>query len=132
MNQTGETRHRLLIADDQDFARQGLAALLLPHFEVVATARDAVETVALAERHLPDVALIDVQMPGGGGLHATREIRRRLPGVAIVALSADESDHMVLDLLTSGATSYILKTSTSGAELVAALNASIAAHARFP
>lgn len=122
---------RLLIADDDAGVRSALTTLLRVEFDVVAGACDATEAIALAEKHKPDVAIIDVQMPAGGGLRATREIRACAPATAIVALSADESDHVVREMLEAGAMTYVRK-GTSAGELSLALNRSIEAHAQNP
>lgn len=104
-------RARLLIADDDRVVQTALYMQLNRDFEIVGGAYDADEAISLAEEHQPEVAIIDVQMPGGGGLRATREIRARAPGTAIVALSADESDSVVLAMLEAGAMAYLRKAS---------------------
>jgi DNA-binding NarL/FixJ family response regulator len=128
---TNGARHpRLLVADDDLVVQSMLAGRLSRDFDIVGFALDADQAIALAERHLPDVALIDVEMPGGGGLRATREMHARTPGVAIVALSADESDSVVRAMLQAGAMAYVRK-GTAAHELVAILRSSISAHAAF-
>ena len=92
---------RVLIADDDDDVRAVLATQLGGEFEVVANARDADEAIALAAEHQPDIAIVDVQMPGGGGPSATRGIRGAAAGTAIVALSCVESERIVLVLVTA-------------------------------
>lgn len=121
---------RLLIADDDHLVRSVLTSQLGDALDVVAVAQDAEEAIAATLEHKPDVALIDVQMPGGGGLHATREISRQCPSTAIVALSADESHDVVLEMLNAGAMSYVLK-GTSRDEILQKLEQSIQAHARL-
>jgi DNA-binding NarL/FixJ family response regulator len=83
---------RLLIADDDPVMRMLLGAIADgdPEIELVAAAEDAEQAIALAKEHQPDVALLDVEMPGGGGAHAAREIRGALPATRILALSAHE------------------------------------------
>ena len=85
---------RLLIADDDPVMRMLLGAIArdAAALELVAEAQDADEAIALAVEHTPDVVLLDVEMPGGGGLRAAREIRAALPTVRVVGLSAHESD----------------------------------------
>lgn len=119
---------RLLIADDDAVVRSALAMQLHRAFDIVGAARDAPEAISMAEAHKPDVAVIDVQMPGGGGLHAVREIHSRVPGVTIVVLSSDETDAGVLAMLEAGAVSYVRKGRTAP-ELIDILRESIAAHA---
>jgi DNA-binding NarL/FixJ family response regulator len=121
---------RLLIADDDNLVRSTLTSQLGGEFEVVAGAADAEQAIAAAVAHQPDVALIDVQMPAGGGVHATREITRRCPGTAVVALSADESHDVVLDMLNAGAMAYVLK-SASRFEIIEKIEQSIEAFNRL-
>jgi DNA-binding NarL/FixJ family response regulator len=120
----------LLIADDDAAVRSLLALQLAPHFDLIGSARDADEAITLAESHQPALALLDVQMPGGGGLTATREIHARAPEIAIVALSADESDSVVLAMLEAGAVTYVRK-GRPAQELIRLLKESIAAHAKL-
>jgi DNA-binding NarL/FixJ family response regulator len=120
----------LLIADDDNLVRSMLTSQLGGEFEVVAGAADAEEAIAAAVEHQPNVALVDVQMPGGGGLHATREITKRCPDTAVVALSADESQEVVLEMLNAGAMAYVLK-SASRMEIVEKIEQSVEAFRRL-
>jgi DNA-binding NarL/FixJ family response regulator len=120
----------LLIADDDELVRAALRTRLAAGFDVVGVAADAEEAVALAQRLHPDVALLDVQMPAGGGLHATTEIARTCPRTAIVILSADEEHDAVVELLAAGATSYLRKDQPSE-EVAAILRRSVDAHRRL-
>jgi EAL domain-containing protein (putative c-di-GMP-specific phosphodiesterase class I)/CheY-like chemotaxis protein len=106
---------RVLLADDSDSVRDALAQILGEDdsVELVAIAQDAQEAIELAVKHLPDVALIDVRMPAGGGVHATREICRRSPQTAVVALSAADDRRTVLRMLESGARGYLVKGSAT-------------------
>jgi DNA-binding NarL/FixJ family response regulator len=119
---------RLLIADDEVFMHSVLRAQLGEHFDIVGTALDADEAIALAELHQPEVAIIDVRMPGGGGLRATREIRECAPRTAIVALSSDESVPIVLEMLQAGAMKYLHK-GMAGKGFIRTLHSAMAAHA---
>ena len=121
------TTPRLLIADDDDFMRSALAAQLGRDFEVVGAASDAREAATLAEEHQPELALVDVDMPWAGGLQATRDIRERSAETAVVALSADESREIVIEMLNAGAMSYVRK-GTEPQELVATLYQALDAH----
>jgi len=123
-------RTRLLIADDEPLVRAMLLAQLEAEFEVVAAAADADEAIAFALEHQPDVAIVDVEMPGGGGLRATREIRACSPSTAVLVLSSDESDAGVIAMLEAGAVSYFRKGLAAG-ELANALSESIDAHAKL-
>ena len=102
---------RLLIADDDPVMRLLLEAIVRsdPGLELVGQAEDAEEAIALAEQHRPDVALLDVEMPKGGGLHAAREIHARHPGIRLLALSAHESDDTRAAMHEAGATGYVVK-----------------------
>jgi EAL domain-containing protein (putative c-di-GMP-specific phosphodiesterase class I)/CheY-like chemotaxis protein len=104
-------RIRVLIADDEPEVREALVDLLSSEesLEVVGTAGDADEAIALAQRHLPDVAILDVRMPGGGGPRAAREIRARCPTTRLVALSAFGDRGTVLEMLRSGVVGYLVK-----------------------
>ena len=113
---------RVLIADDQRVVREGLAMILglLPNVEVVAAASDGHEAVALAERHRPDVVLMDLRMPRCDGVEATRLLRDRDPDAKIVVLTTYSDDRSVLDALRAGATGYLTKDA-GGAEIHQAL-----------
>ena len=100
---------RVLVADDDAAMVEFLTVCLRDEFEVVASAKDAEEAIVLAEEHDPDAAILDVQMPLGGGLRAARGIRERAPRTAIIAFSADESRQGVLDMLDAGAMTYLRK-----------------------
>jgi DNA-binding NarL/FixJ family response regulator len=103
---------RLLIADDHDLMREGLRVMLSaqPDVEVVAEARDGREAVEQTMTRRPDVALIDVRMPGMDGIAATRQLRRlRQPPRVVILTTFDHDDH-VYDALRAGATGFLLKT----------------------
>ena len=121
-------RPTLLIADDDPVLRRTIGALVARSFDVIGLAADAEEAIALALLHSPDVALVDVQMPGGGGLHATEHIAVHSPCTAVVILSGDEEHSAVLELLAAGAVSYLRKGGSVD-ELVQRLRVSIDAHA---
>jgi DNA-binding NarL/FixJ family response regulator len=105
---------RLLLADDDVFVLATLRAQLEPHFSVVAVAEDADGAVELAGEQQPDVALVDVEMPGGG-LLATRGIRDVSPDTAIVILTSDDSRSSVLQFLEFGATASSSRVPISSA-----------------
>ena len=127
MSDTEPRRPRVLLADDHLFIHSVLSTRLEREFDMVATATDAEQAIALAAEHQPDVAIIDVQMPQGGGLHAARGIRAGSPSTAIVALSADESRQGVLDMLDAGAILYLRKDCPPE-ELSHGLHRAITAH----
>ncbi len=127
---TERPRSRLLIADDDPVVVSLLRAQLGQSFDIVAVAADADDAIALAQKHQPDVAIIDVEMPTGGGLRATKEMQSRTPQTAIVVLSVDESDASVRDLVSAGATAYVRKGTTTD-DLAATLRRAIDAHGRL-
>ncbi|XKK39602.1 response regulator transcription factor [Nocardiopsis sp. ARC36] len=104
---------RVLLADDQPLIRAGFAALLdsEPDIEVVGAAADGTEAVALTTRLVPDVVLMDVQMPGTGGIEATRGIAADpgLAGVRVVILTNYALDAYVFEALRAGACGFLLK-----------------------
>jgi DNA-binding NarL/FixJ family response regulator len=97
-------RIRVLIAEDEPGVRDAMADLVAsdPSMDVVGTAADAEEAIEIARARKPDVALVDVKMPAGGGTRATREIRRESPQTQVVALSAYEDRRTVLEMLRAG------------------------------
>ena len=104
-------RVRLLIADDDPVVRSMLSMGLERQFEIVATAADAEEAVKAARSLSPDAAVVDVDMPRGGGERAVRGIAEVSPCTAIVVLSADEQDALVRSLMLSGAMAYCRRAS---------------------
>ena len=104
---------RVLLVDDQPLIRSGFRAFLNieDDIEVVAEAADGVEAVALAREHLPDVALVDIQMPVADGLEATRRIAAdpALSEVRVVILTNYGMDEYVLEALRAGATGFLVK-----------------------
>ena len=104
---------RVLLVDDQPLIRSGFRALLdvEDDIEVVAEAADGSEGVALARQHLPDIALIDIQMPVVDGIEATRRIAAdpALAGVHVVILTNYGLDEYVFDALRAGAAGFLVK-----------------------
>ncbi|MGZ4154963.1 MAG: response regulator, partial [Actinomycetota bacterium] len=113
---------RVLIADDEPEVRGALAELIGAEdgLNIVATAGDADEAAQLASSTSPDVALVDVKMPNGGGPRAAREILRLSPQTRVLALSAYEDRDTVLTMLGAGAVGYLVK-GTPPEEIVAAI-----------
>jgi EAL domain-containing protein (putative c-di-GMP-specific phosphodiesterase class I) len=112
---------RILIADDEPSVREALAELIAtePSLELVGSAEDAGQAAEMAVAHHPDIAIVDVKMPGGGGARATREIRRGSPGTKVIALSAYGDRSTVLEMLRAGASAYLVKGSPADEILVA-------------
>ncbi len=113
---------RVLLVDDHAILREGLRALLgyYPDIKVVGEANNGEEGIALAGELQPDVVLMDVAMPGMGGLEATRSIHKQYPHIHVLILTQHEDRQYVLPLLQAGASGYVLKRAP-GAELVTAL-----------
>ncbi len=122
------SRSRLMIADDDPVVRSMLSMTLAERFEVVGVAEDGEGAVELARESRPDAALVDVEMPSGGGVRAVKGITDVSPGTAIVVLSGDESDAVVRDLMAAGATAYRRKGADPHA-LAECLQEAIRAHA---
>ncbi|MDR6866182.1 DNA-binding NarL/FixJ family response regulator [Microbacterium resistens] len=118
---------RVLVADDQAIVREGLATLLdlLPDVEVVATAADGVEAVAMTVLHRPDVVLMDLRMPRMDGVAATLRLRADLPEAAVLVLTTYADDESILAALRAGARGYLTKDA-GRAELAAAIRAAAA------
>jgi len=104
---------RILLADDHTVVRKGLRMLLESQegLTVVADAANGRETVALAEKHVPNVIVMDVAMPILNGIEAARQISAKNPQIAIVFLSMHSDEAYVLKALKAGARAYLLKDS---------------------
>ncbi|HVW83259.1 MAG TPA: response regulator transcription factor [Bryobacteraceae bacterium] len=104
---------RILLADDHTVMRDGLRALLerQPDMTVVAEAGDGRECVQMAERHAPDVIMLDVAMPEMNGIEAARRVLASHPKTGIVMLSMHQDESYVLRALKAGARGYLLKDS---------------------
>ncbi len=115
-------RIRVVLADDHAVVRKGIREFLEEDGDitVVAEAADGDEALALVARHQPDVAVLDIQMPGIGGIEATRRIKAGHPDVRVLVLTAYDDDPYIFALLQAGASGYILKTADSS-ELVHAV-----------
>ncbi|HSL00593.1 MAG TPA: response regulator transcription factor [Rubrobacteraceae bacterium] len=102
---------RVLIADDHAVFREGLRAVLgsEPGIEVAGEAATGKEAVERAAELGPDVILMDIQMPGINGIHATRRIRSARPDVGVVVLTMFEDDDSVFSAMRAGARGYVLK-----------------------
>ncbi len=118
------TRTRILIADDHALVREGVAALLQlqDDMEVVGEACDGRDALRLAAKLKPDIVLMDIAMPGLGGLEATTEIVKTMPGIRILILSQYDDREYISRLLKAGVSGYILKHAV-GTDLVSAIRA---------
>ncbi|WP_030687242.1 response regulator transcription factor [Streptomyces globisporus] len=108
---SGDRVARVVVADDQAVVREGIVMLLglLPGIEVVGSARDGEEAVALTAELAPDVVLMDLRMPRCDGVEATRRIRDRHPGTEVVVLTTYADDDSLFPALRAGARGYLTK-----------------------
>jgi DNA-binding NarL/FixJ family response regulator len=110
-----QERVRVLLADDQRLVRESLGTLLglLPGIELVASASDGEQALALTDEHNPDVVLMDLRMPRLDGIEATRRLHERRPDVRVIALTTYADDESVLGALRAGARGYLTKDASS-------------------
>jgi DNA-binding NarL/FixJ family response regulator len=125
-----EARPRVFIVDDHSLFRSGVRSELGDQVEVVGEAADVEPAVALIAKTLPDVVLLDVHLPGGGGQAVVSAIRAGHPEVCFLALSASDAPEDVIAVIRAGARGYVTKT-ISGAELVDAIRRVAAGDAVF-
>jgi DNA-binding NarL/FixJ family response regulator len=102
---------RVLVVDDHALVRLGLMTLLGDHpsIEVVGEAGNAAEAVQQVEGLQPDIVLMDIRMPGEGGIEATREITSRFPKTRVIMLTSFTDDELVMRAIQAGASGYVLK-----------------------
>lgn len=101
---------RVMLVDDRSLIRNGIASLLISHgHEVVAEANDGREAIELVETSNPELILMDIQMPGMGGLEATRLIKAKHPESKIVMLTVSDDENDLFEAVKSGAHGYLLK-----------------------
>lgn len=114
----------LVIADDHALVREGIVAMLgiYEDIEVIGQASDGLEAVQVALKHRPKVMLMDISMPGLGGLEATIELKKSLPDTKVLVLTQYDDKEYVSRFLKAGASGYILKKAI-GADLITAIRA---------
>jgi DNA-binding NarL/FixJ family response regulator len=117
----------VVLAEDHGVVRQALRSLIEKEFgfSVVGEASDGLQVADIVERTRPDVLILDLVLPGLGGLDVAREVVRRSPRTRIVILSMHASEAFVVQAFRSGASAYVVKDS-SGAELLRAIQAVLA------
>lgn len=117
-----EQNLRFIIAEDHTLVREGFRSLLgdIEGVEVVAEAGDGRLAVELAEKHKPDMMLMDIAMPEMNGLEATAHLTKELPGIKVIILSMYATEEYVLQALRAGASAYLLKNA-DGSELEKAI-----------
>jgi DNA-binding NarL/FixJ family response regulator len=115
---------RILIADDHELVRRGLCALLQtrPEWEVCGEASDGRSAVAMARELKPDIAIVDIGMPGLNGLAATHQLVQQDPFCKVIVLTITDSDQVVREALEAGARGFVLKSDASR-DVVAAVEA---------
>jgi DNA-binding NarL/FixJ family response regulator len=101
---------RVVVVDDHDLFRAGVRASLGPQVEVVADSGDVESAVRAIEQLEPDVVLLDVHMPGGGGAEVIRRVGESRPAVRFLALSVSDAAEDVIALIRAGARGYVTKT----------------------
>lgn len=122
----------VLVADDHTIVRRGLVSLLSldEGIEVIGEATNGRIAVERATELDPDVVLMDISMPVLNGLEATRLIKKEMPHIKVLVLSAHDKDEYILQVVRSGANGYLLKN-TSAEDLYAAIRAVHSGHAFF-
>ena len=112
---------RIIVAEDQRLISEGIASLLrAAGLEVVGEATDGLEAVWMAESLHPDVAVLDISMPGLNGIDAARTIGRACPDTKTIVVTMHNEDAYVIDALRAGVGGYVLKTQTA-ADLLTAI-----------
>jgi DNA-binding NarL/FixJ family response regulator len=112
---------RLLLADDHTILVEGLKALLAPEFDVVATAGDGRAVLEMAEKHQPELILLDISMPGMNGIEAARRLKQSNPGAKLIILTMHGDLSFVSAAFEAGVSGYVLKQSAP-TELLTALH----------
>lgn len=119
---TGKTTISIVLADDHLIVRQGLHALLEaePDLHVIGQTGDGLEAVELVKRLNPEVAVLDLMMPGLNGLEVARQLAKLTPRTKIIILSMYDDEGFVLEALSNGVAAYVLKD-TGSADLINAV-----------
>jgi DNA-binding NarL/FixJ family response regulator len=112
---------RVVLVDDHDLFRAGVRSELGPTVEIVGEAASVLEAVPLIKELDPDVVLLDVHLPDGGGHAVIAQVAPDRPGVRFLALSVSDAAEDVIDVIRAGARGYVTKT-ISGAELTEAIH----------
>jgi len=102
---------RIIVVDDHAIVREGLRALLRaePGLRVVGEAADGEKALAVAAKADPDLALVDIGMPGMGGVETARRLRRAHPGIRVIMVSINDDLGHVVDSFDAGACGYVVK-----------------------
>jgi len=115
---------RILIADDHALVRDGIRSLLkpCPQMQVVAEAATGLDALEKARSTTPDIAIIDLSLPGLHGINLILALKRELPGVQVLVYTMYRSEKLVRDALRAGASGYVVKGDQSGDLLAALMN----------
>jgi two-component system KDP operon response regulator KdpE len=100
---------RVLVADDEAAMRRGICASLTARGYAVDEARNGEEAVTAVREHAADIVLLDINMPGIGGIEACRRIRAAFPGIGIVMITVRDSEEDTVEALEAGADDYVTK-----------------------
>lgn len=122
---------RVLVVDDEECVVDVLRTLIGsdPTLEFAGSATDAEGGIELALQEKPDVVLMDVRIPGGGGVHAVREITRRYPPTKVIALSVHEEAGTMIRMIDAGAQAYVPKADPTD-EILRAIHRSVTDYGR--
>lgn len=115
MNTRNFNKHTLIVVDDHEIVRAGIISLLqkVPNIQIIAEASSGEEAIKLTQIHKPSLILMDVRMPGIGGLQATINILRLHPNTKVIALTVCNDDLFPTKLLQAGAHGYLTKNTSS-------------------
>lgn len=115
---------RILLADDHNVLRAGLRTLLNnePDFEVVGEAEDGHQVLQSASTLRPDLVLMDISMPGLGGIETTRYLKEVLPDTSVLVLTVHEDESLLREAIRAGASGYVVKRAAE-TELISAIQA---------
>ena len=127
---TAAHRTRVVVVDDHSMFRTGVKAELAGAVDIVGEAADVAEAVQVVQRLRPDVVLLDVHLPGGGGVEVLRTVHESAPEIRFLALSVSDASEDVVGVIRAGARGYVTKTLT-GPELVEAITRVAAGDAVF-
>src|SRR5437868_12110968 len=124
MQQVERRPIRVMLVEDHNLVRAGIRAVIdgQSDIQVIAEATEGREAIRLARANCPDVAVVDVAMPGMSGIDATREIRRLCPQTQVVILTAHDNEEYFFQTLKAGAVGYVLKKAAAS-DLIAAIEA---------
>jgi DNA-binding NarL/FixJ family response regulator len=125
-----ETRLRVFVVDDHDLFRAGVRAGIGSEVDIIGEADDVDPAIEMICERTPDVVLLDVHLPGGGGHRVVKEVHRTNPAIRFLALSVSDAPKDVVGVIRAGASGYLTKTATAR-QVVEALRLVAGGHAVF-